>query len=120
MVFNVNPTKSEGYILINTRRGIKYIVIKKIIFIKSCNKNCIICLEDNVSLECLHLLKYFEANLQGLEFFRCSKSFIINLEFIEYFTYKSIILKGNYYIKLSRKKRQEFFEIYSKFMQLKV
>jgi len=100
MEYKINPQVLE----IKTYRGIKYIPVIRIIYIKAEKKESVIYLNDNKVVNAKYLLKWYSDLLSPPDFFRCHNSYIINCQYVDCFCSKEIILVNNIHIPLSRNK----------------
>jgi len=99
---------SESMITVNTSQGKKKINTGSITYIRSDGRKVDLYLEDNTSLRASHLLKWFGERLEGDDFSRCHKSYIVNMQKVDYFCYEYLILDNKEWIPVSRRMRDEF------------
>ena len=60
-------------------------------------------------------LKSYEAKLADKGFYRCNSGVIINLRYIKSVNNNEIIMKNDYSVSISRRKKKEFMTIFKKF-----
>lgn len=72
----------------------KNILVKDILYIESKGRGCIIN-TTNRSYECSEKINELETQLEGYGFFRCHKSFLINLSSVEYLDKEFVYFSGN-------------------------
>ena len=98
-------------ILIKTLKGLRLIETKNIVYCQADEHYTKIYTNKNIDTKeyfiSILMLKYFEENLPEINFFRCHKSFLFNLDYFKEFDAKRniIILKNNSEIKISRNKK---------------
>jgi len=102
----INPQILE----VRTYRGIKYIPVIRIIYIKAEKKESVIHLDNNKLVNARYLLKWYSGVLSTPDFFRCHNSYIINCKYVDCFCSKEIILVNNIHIPLSRNKLKSLKE----------
>ena len=90
---------------IKTTKGLKYISLNKIVYIKAENRGTTIFMEDSEKIFTKHLIKQFEKFLIEPEFFRCHNSYLVNCRYVDCLCSHDIILKNNDRISLSRNKK---------------
>lgn len=95
-------------IKVNTAKGIYYITVDEIIYIKAENKYSTIYLVDSESIKTNHLLKWYTTHLQEPDFYRCHHSVIVNCRYVECICGNTLILKGDNIVPLSRNKKHPF------------
>lgn len=93
---------------IKTQKGLKYISLNKMVYIKAENKGTTIFMEDSEKICTKHIIKLFENFLIEPEFFRCHNSYLVNCRYVDCLCSHDIILKNNDRIPLSRNKKQPF------------
>ncbi len=104
-------TNSKNRVLeIKTQKGLKYISLNKIVYIKAENRGTTIFMGDSEKIFTKHLIKQFEKFLIEPEFFRCHNSYLVNCKYVDCLCSHEIILKNNIRITLSRNKKQQFIK----------
>lgn len=95
--------------------------ISKISYVESLNKNVILHLTNGNTLQSTEPLYNFEQYLALEEgFFKCNRSFIVNIYQISSYTAKEITMISGTRIPISRKRQQEFVDAYFKTFFAKV
>jgi DNA-binding LytR/AlgR family response regulator len=102
--------KSADFIQVRISGGYKIIPVDSIVYVKAQGKFTIIFHRDLSTLVTFHVLKWYYINLTRIDFFRCHKSFLINLRYVNHFTSKEIVLINNIKIPISRDKMDSFKE----------
>jgi DNA-binding LytR/AlgR family response regulator len=103
--------KADSQILeIKTNKGIKYIALNRLIYVKAENRGSILHLENSEQISTKHYLKWYHNKLSVPEFFRCHNSYLVNCRFVDCFCSQEIVLLDNQRIPLSRYKTQSFKE----------
>ena len=92
----------DSILEILTPKGKKLIDIDSIKYILAANRNCIIYFNDNSSMQSSHLLKWFTKRLPEPDFYRCHRTIIVNCNYVDYYSFCTIILKGDIRLPLSR------------------
>lgn len=88
-----------------------------IAYVEGMGKNCIIYFNDGRGeMECHETLGAIEGRLSTDKFFRCYKSFLINLSQVKSYNHAEITMGTGTKIPLSRLKYKEFKNIYSDFL----
>lgn len=98
MLTNIKPyTDNTKQIVVSSSKSIRFIRQHEITYVKADNCYSLINLIDNSSFMTSITLKKYEVELDRRFFFRCHKSFIINIQYV-----KEITRNGNDYIILSQ------------------
>ncbi|MBO4808217.1 MAG: response regulator transcription factor [Lachnospiraceae bacterium] len=88
-----------------------------IAYVEGMGKNCIIHFNDGRSeMECHETLGAIEERLSVGKFFRCYKSFLINLSQVKSYNHAEVTLSTGAQIPISRLKYKEFKNAYSDFL----
>ena len=96
------------WLKVRTRIGFQYIMLNRVLFIRSDNKKSTILLDDLRSLETNHMLKWYQEQLPKKFFFRCHRSYIINLQKIIEIAKGRIIMEGQVYIPIGEQYKDAF------------
>jgi len=96
------------WLKVRTRIGFQYIMLNRVLFIRSDNKKSTILLDDLRSLETNHMLKWYQEQLPKKFFFRCHRSYIINCQHIDSYSWNVIIIKTKFLVPISRQKSIPF------------
>jgi DNA-binding LytR/AlgR family response regulator len=91
---------------VNTSKGIYYINIVEILYIKAENKYSIIYFVDSECIKTNHLLRWYGTHLKEPYFCRCHYSAIVNCRYIVCICGNMAVLKGNNKVRISRMKRR--------------
>jgi two-component system, LytTR family, response regulator len=94
-----------------------FVETDKIIFCESDSNYTIFNLADGEKIIVSRTLKDVEETLEGMDFFRIHASYLINMKHVSKFTRGDggyVIMSNNQHITVSRKKKDEFFELFSK------
>ncbi len=90
------------WLKVRTRIGFQYIMLNRVLFIRADNKKSTILLDDLRSFETNHMLKWYQERLPKKTFFRCHRSYIINCQHIDSYSWNVIIIKTKFLIPISR------------------
>jgi DNA-binding LytR/AlgR family response regulator len=101
-------TESVIMITVNTSDGKKNIKADSITYLRSEGKKTELYLEDNTIVIASHLLKWFGERLDAEGFSRCHKSYIVNMQKVDYFCYDYLILDNKEWIPVRRGMRDGF------------
>lgn len=86
-------------------------------YIEGYGKHCIIHFADkSEEFECHETLASVEERLSSKYFYRCYKSFIVNLKYVSSYSHTDVVLNNGESILISRTKYKEFTEIYSDYL----
>lgn len=107
--------KSTQCLAVRTGKKITRIPMEEIMYIEVADKVCSVYTENRVYTACVSLNSLFE-QLDGELFMRAQKSYAVNMDFIEYFYYDHVVLRGGKEITLSRNNRTELKNQYQKFL----
>lgn len=94
-----------------------FVETEKIIYCESDSNYTIFFLTNGEKIIVSKTLKDVEEILEGGEFFRVHASYLINLKHVSKFTRGDggyVVMSNNQHITVSRKKKDEFFELFSK------
>jgi two-component system LytT family response regulator len=111
----INNSKETGVkkLAIKGANKIDFIIVDDILYCESEESYCLITMVDNRKITASKPLKHFDTVLaEHADFFRASKSCLINIKFIRSFVKsKDIIeLTNGYTVEVSRRRRKEFLE----------
>lgn len=113
----VSTLKDEGVLCVSSGGTHHYIKEHRILYIESDRKNSIIHLLDkSESITSHEPLTDVESRLSSDIFYRCYKSYIVNLEHIVGNDRKNIYLDDGESVMLSRAKYNEFVNLFSKYI----
>ena len=94
-----------------------FVEVDKIIYCESDSNYTIFFLTDGEKVMVSKTLKDVEEILEGSDFFRIHASYLINMKHVSKFTRGDggyVVMSNNQHITVSRKKKDEFFEMFSK------
>jgi two-component system LytT family response regulator len=94
-----------------------FVETEKIIYCESDSNYTIFFLTDGQKIIVSKTLKDVEEILEGSDFFRVHASYLINMKHVSKFTRGDggyVVMSNNQHITVSRKKKDEFFEMFSK------
>lgn len=94
-----------------------FVETEKIIYCESDSNYTIFFLSDGQKVIVSKTLKDVEEILDGSDFFRVHASYLINMKHVSKFTRGDggyVVMSNNQHITVSRKKKDEFFEMFSK------
>jgi two-component system LytT family response regulator len=94
-----------------------FVETEKIIYCESDSNYTIFFLADGQKIIVSKTLKDVEEILEGSDFFRVHASYLINMKHVSKFTRGDggyVVMSNNQHITVSRKKKDEFFEMFSK------
>ena len=95
----------------------RYINIQDIIYLEGNGKKSIIHFTDRKKdFECNKTLASIEEMIDNDSFYRCQKSYVINLGHVSGYNYTTITMDNGSIVMLSRKKYKEFMERYGNFI----
>lgn len=104
---------NNKFILVKSSSVTHRLFIDSIEYIEAQNKNTIIHFTDGTHLKSNDRLYYFEELLLPEDgFFKCNRSYIINVYHVNSYTTKEVTMQSGTTISLSRKLHQEFENIY--------
>lgn len=90
---------------------------KQITYIEGDGKNCIIhCIDKDETMESHETLSNVEQRLSKKNFFRCHKSFLVNLRYVSSYNHTDLILEDKGVIMISRQRYKPFVEAYSQYL----
>ena len=107
-------------IAIPTSDGLEYISVNSIMYLEAERSYCYIFMENDKKMLVSRSLSDIEKLIESDTFFRCHKSFLVNLEFVKkYVRFDGgyIVLNNNKRIDISRRKKDEFTEVMSMYMK---
>lgn len=94
-----------------------FVETEKIIYCESDSNYTLFFLTDGQKIIVSKTLKDVEEILEGTDFFRVHASYLINMKHVSKFTRGDggyVVMSNNQHITVSRKKKDEFFEMFSK------
>ena len=87
-------------------------------YVEADGKNCLIHIYNKKPkvVKCRDTLALVEERLSKNHFYRCHKSFLVNMRFIESFSRTDLRLQNDEIIMISRQKYRPFCNAYSKYI----
>jgi two-component system, LytTR family, response regulator len=111
---NVKPTRTRDYFFINVAHKLHKIFYNDILFLEGYKDYTKLYLVNNASpLLILHNLKYFEELLEGDEFIRIHRSYIVSIRVLNTISRKSVTI-ANRTLPVSDNYRDKFFALIEK------
>ena len=113
----VHKTKVLNKIALSTMQGLIFVTLDDVIRIEAESSYCNFILKDKKKILLSKTLADVEEIIQSPEFFRAHKSYIINLKYVEKYIRGDggeIVMSDGVSIALSRSKKAEFLELFSK------
>lgn len=108
----------EEEILVIKRDGTNYFIREsQISYIEANGKNCIIHYinKENI-IRCNETLAAVEARISKKHFFRCHKSFLVNMRYVDSFSHTDLTLLNEETIMISRHKFKPFSKAYANYI----
>ncbi len=110
-------TSQEKVLTVRVSGMNHFIKESTISYIEGSGKHCIIHFADkSEEFECHETLASVEGRLSSKYFYRCYKSFIVNMKYVASYNHTDVILNNGECILISRTKYKEFTEIYSDYL----
>jgi two-component system LytT family response regulator len=114
----MKPEKPKSKrIALTTTDHLIFIETEKIVYCESDSNYTIVFLSTGEKVIVSKTLKDVEEILEGSDFFRIHASYLINMKHVTKFTRGDggyVVMSNNQHITVSRKKKDEFFEMFSK------
>ncbi len=113
----VHKTKVLNKIALSTMQGLIFVTLDDVIRIEAEGSYCNFILKDKKKILLSKTLADVEEIIQSPEFFRAHKSYIINLKYVEKYIRGDggeIVMSDGVTIALSRSKKAEFLELFSR------
>lgn len=117
MARHFTQTRIMDTLALSSSKGLHFIKIKDIIYLEATSCYTNITMQDAQVHLVSKTLSSFEEALSDHSFFRAHKSFIINLDYIKHYIRGEggeVIMTNNTTINLSRTKKQEFLNFFTK------
>lgn len=108
--------KEEKFIIVKTISRSTKLCLKDILYIEAYGRKLKIHTEFNV-LEYYKKISEIEKELDSRSFFRCHKSFIVNLNYVESYDNSSIVLKNSEKIYMSKYRTGEFSKAFMYYLK---
>ena len=108
--------KSQSSIVVHTADGFRKVYLNEIEFAEASHKGTIFSLISGATLKSVDPLYYFEQQLTvEAGFFKCHRSYIVNLLNIDTFIQREVITKTGYRVPIARTAQKDFKEAYISF-----
>jgi len=106
-------SEKDSYISIRCSDGVHRVKSSSIEFVEAQNKNIIFTMNDGHTIRSNQPLYSYEESLTEKDgFFKCHRSYIINLFYIDTFNTKEVTMRSGCIVPISRKYHKEFEEAY--------
>lgn len=106
-VVKATVSNSEAHIIISSGHQIKKILLKDIFYIESVGRTVKIHCRNGVT-ETYKQIGDLEQTLSNKHFFRCHRSFLLNLEYVSHFDKTEIVMENGDTVFLARKRAKIF------------
>ena len=111
----VKRIQMKEYLIVKSDKEWIPIRLDDIVYLEAKGKRTAFCIKGQKDMvECFGVMASYEDKLPGDRFFRCQKSFIVNLDYISSYTFSDITLNNSTAIRLGRGKYVEFLTLYEK------
>lgn len=117
-VVKLTICSSEDFLIISSEHQIKKILLKDILYIESVGRMVKIHCNSGV-LETYKQIGDLEQTLSDKHFFRCHKSFLLNLEYVSRFDKTEIVMENGDVVFLARKRAKIFQREIISYMKMK-
>ena len=114
----ITAYNNEDFIIISSEHQIKKILLKDIIYIESVGRTVKIHCTGGV-LKTYKQIGDLEQTLINKHFFRCHKSFLLNLEYVSRFDKAEIVMENGDTVFLARKRAKTFQKEFISYMKMK-
>lgn len=115
--FISNMGEKEEVLTIRADGMTHFIKVSAISYVEGYGKHCIIHFVDKQEeVECHETLAAVEEKLNPKYFYRCYKSYVVNLRHVVSYNHTDVVLDNGDIILISRTKYKEFLDKYSEFM----
>jgi two-component system LytT family response regulator len=115
---NLKNLQSVERVALSTGDGLIFVQTKDIIYCQAESNYTNVVMQDKKKILVAKTLKDIDETLSGRDFFRVHNSFLININHIKKFVRGDggyILMPDDTQITISRNKREEFFDMFSKF-----
>jgi DNA-binding LytR/AlgR family response regulator len=112
-----NSLNSENTLAIKAEGINHYLKESQISYVEGNGKKSIIhCINKDDAIECNETLSAIEERVSPKLFFRCHKSFLVNMKYIDSFSHTDVILQDGESVMISRQKYKTFCDGYSDYL----
>lgn len=117
-VVKITACNTDDFLIISSEHQIKKILLKDILYIESVGRTVKIHCTGGV-IETYRQIGDLEQTLSDKHFFRCHKSFLLNLEYVSRFDKAEIVMENGDTVYLARKRTKIFQQEFTSFMKMK-
>ncbi len=117
-VVKVTSCNNDDFLVISSEHQIKKILLRDILYIESVGRTVKIHCNNGV-LETYKQIGDLEQTLSDKHFFRCHKSFLLNLEYVSHFDKAGIVMENRDTVFLARKRAKIFQKEIISYMKMK-
>lgn len=117
-VVKVSACNNEDFLIISSEHQIKKILLKDILYIESVGRTVKIHCTGGI-IETYKQIGDLEQTLSDKHFFRCHKSFLLNLEYVSRFDKAEIVMENGDTVYLARKRAKIFQNEFISYMKMK-
>lgn len=114
--FVSNLEEKEEVLTVRVDGMTHFIKAQSISYVEGYGKYCIIHLVDKEEMECHETLATVEERLNPKYFYRCYRSYVVNLKHVVSYNHTDVLLDNGDSILISRTKYKDFLDKYSDFM----
>ncbi len=109
--------KNEKTICVKSGGANHFIKENQISYIEGNGKYCIIHLiNKKKAIECIETLAAVEDRINSKSFFRCHKSFLINMKYVDSYTHNELLLQDDEMVAISRQRYKLFKNAYAEYL----
>ena len=111
----VKRIRTGDYLIVKADKEWIPVHLDDVIYIEAKGKRTFFYLKGRSdAIDCFGVMASYEEKIPSDRFFRCQKSFIINLDYVSSYTFSDVTLNGSEVIKLGKGKYGEFLKLYEK------
>lgn len=104
---------SPRTIIVRSIHNVQKLVVDDIVYLEARNKHIIFAMRSGVKIETIEPLHVCEKKLiPNREFFKCHRSYIVNINHIDKYTSKEILMHNGSLIPISRRYQKDFQSAY--------
>ncbi len=108
------PQSGESFLLLPVETGVQRVNVKEIYYVESYGHQMVFATK-NGNIQCRMTMKKAEEELLQYNFFRCGKSYLVNMKYVEGIREGCCMIHGQR-LQISRQKRKEFMEALVNYM----
>lgn len=108
------PQSGESFLLLPVETGVRRVNVKEIYYVESYGHQMVFATK-NGNVQCRMTMKKAEEELLQYNFFRCGKSYLVNMKYVEGIREGCCMIHGQR-LQISRQKRKEFMEALVNYM----